>query len=233
MSRMALLYHNEVGAARLDRILRLLATFPYLLRKHVQPKDYKQNDSLALNEKESTNGTVSRQAMPWCLLPPRAVQKCLVSTNRPLWVCDRLSEEVTNIAYTDNFTSRERLYFLSQIGKLSDSVGECERIHQTAVPLNYARHSLRSLTFWLLTLPFCLVRELQLLTAPVMGTIAWLMLGVYQIGYTIEDPFQGSLRLKMLCDAIYRDVMSGSNGLLNRQSAFEIDSKELDEWHAA
>lgn len=64
-----------------------------------------------------------------------------------------------------------------------------------------------------------------------MGIIAWIMLGVYQIGYMIEDPFQGSLRLRVLCDAIYRDVMSnGKAGLINRQSAFEIDDEELGEW---
>ena len=246
VSRMATLYVGEVGTARLDRILRLLAVFPYLLRNHIQPKcicarDYElqnKEDALVLNEQQ-TNGQcsgprqecfVNRRALPWCLLAPTALQKCADSTNRPLWVCDRLSEEINNVAYSDNFTSRERLTFLSQIGKLSEAIGECERIHQTAVPLNYARHSLRSLTFWLFTLPFCLVGELKLLTAPVMGAIAWLMLGVYQIGYTIEDPFQGSLRLRVLCDAIYHDVMSGNNGLLNRQSAFEIDNEELEEW---
>eukprot|EP00567_Pseudictyota_dubia_P009111 CAMPEP_0197462970 /NCGR_PEP_ID=MMETSP1175-20131217/60541_1 /TAXON_ID=1003142 /ORGANISM="Triceratium dubium, Strain CCMP147" /LENGTH=52 /DNA_ID=CAMNT_0042998605 /DNA_START=52 /DNA_END=207 /DNA_ORIENTATION=+ len=43
-----------------------------------------------------------------------------------------------------------------------------------------------------------------------MAVIAWLLLGVYEIGYSIEDPFQGSLRLNILCDAIYRDVMYSS-----------------------
>jgi predicted membrane chloride channel (bestrophin family) len=238
---MATLYVDEVGTARLNRILRLLAAFPYLLRLHVQPGRVNSNVIVVNVESESVNGqstqqeasqqVVDRQVLPWCLLPPTALQKCMNSSNRPLWICDRLSEELQNVDYTDNYTSRERLVFLSQIGTLSKSVGECERIHQTAVPLNYARHSLRSLTFWLLTLPFCLVGELHLLTAPVMGAIAWLMLGVYQIGYTIEDPFQGSLRLRVLCDAIYRDVMTGNDGtLLNRQSAFEIDNDEVEEW---
>jgi len=253
MSRMATLYEREVGAPRLNRILRLLAAFPYLLRHHVQPRcmckedlDLLQNDDALMLDESQTAAygsrrqistarlqqcCVDRRSLPWCLLPPITLQKCVDSSNRPLWVCDRLSEEINNVLYTDNFTSRERLTFLSQIGKLSESVGECERIHQTAVPLNYARHSLRSLTLWLFTLPFCLVGELQLLTAPVMGAIAWLMLGVYQIGYTIEDPFQGSLRLAVLCDDIYHDVMAGTDGtLLNRQSAFEMDSVELEEW---
>jgi predicted membrane chloride channel (bestrophin family) len=64
-----------------------------------------------------------------------------------------------------------------------------------------------------------------------MGIISWLMLGVYQIGYTIEDPFQGSLRLSILCDAIYRDVMYSGKELRNpRETAFSTVKEEMDEW---
>ena len=241
MSRMATLYRNELGSPRLNRILRLLAVFPYLLRNHVKPPIIKDETAILINDgvmrehgKESTNGltTDRRQvSLPWSLLPPTVLAKCTSSLNRPLWICDALSDEINRVEYTNNFTSRERLTFLSLISKLSDAVGECERIHQTAVPLNYARHSLRSLTFWLLTLPICLVGELGLLTAPVMGAISWIMLGVYQIGYTIEDPFQGSLRLRVLCDAIYRSVMCDNKGnLVNRKSAFEMNDEEVSEW---
>lgn len=173
---------------------------------------------------------VDRRALPWCLFPPRALRKCAESVNRPLWVCDRLSQELQDVKYTENFTSRERLAFLSHIGKLTKAIGECERIHQTAVPQNYARHSLRSLTLWLFTLPFAMVKELGLLTGPVIGFITWILLGVYEIGFVIEDPFTGSLRLQVLCDAIYRDVLYGFNPLNRRETAFRLEN-ELDEWN--
>jgi hypothetical protein len=96
---------------------------------------------------------------------------------------------------------------LQHIEKLTNAVGQCERIHQTAVPLNYARHSLRSLTIWLFTLPFCLVKDMGFLTPLVAAVTAWTLFGIYQIGYSIEDPFQGSLRLSILCDSIRRDVL--------------------------
>ena len=170
---------------------------------------------------------VDRRSLPWCLFPNTALRKCVASTNKPLWVCDRLAQELVNVSYSPNFTSRERLSFLSQVDKLSKYIGECERIHQTAVPLNYARHSLRSLTLWLFTLPFAVLSDLGMLTGPVMGAIAWLLLGVYQIGYTIEDPFQGSLRLSSLCDAIYRDVMTmSSETSSSRASAFALEALE-------
>ena len=106
-----------------------------------------------------------------------------------------------------NFTSRERLKLLKDVDELADYIGSCERIHQTAVPLHYARHALRSLTIWLVTLPFTFVKDFGLLTGPVTMMVAWLLFGVYQIGHSIEDPFQGSLRLSTLCEDIRRDIL--------------------------
>lgn len=111
---------------------------------------------------------------------------------------------------------------ISKVEKLSNSIGSCERIHQTAVPLNYARHSLRALSIWLFTLPFCLVGSLELLTAPAIFLVSWLMFGVYEIGYSIEDPFQGTLRLSVLCDTIRRDVLADE---VIRNTAFERESR--------
>jgi predicted membrane chloride channel (bestrophin family) len=302
MSRMAVLYHRELGQARLQRVLRLLAAFPYLLRHHIQPQcldvvDYHQrqqqqqqqqgssSNSLVLLEEpinkkrrsltptiitspslrrrmwtrfrwngvngksvaddtrthdamsaiETTNCDcwIDTRSVPWCLLPTGTLDKCISASNRPLWICDRLSQEMTNVAYTPNFTSRERLTLLSQVDKLSICIGECERIQQTAVPLNYARHSIRSLTIWLVTLPFAIVGDLGMLTGPVMGVISWLLLGVYQIGYTIEDPFQRALRLSILCDSIYRDVMAGTDHMERRNTAFDedIEGVKVNGWN--
>jgi hypothetical protein len=76
-----------------------------------------------------------------------------------------------DVACAPNYASRERLSLLSVIDKLTDAIGRCELIHQTAVPLNYARHALRSLTLWFFTLPFCLVKHLGLMTGPVTTTL--------------------------------------------------------------
>lgn len=161
---------------------------------------------------------VDKRTLPWRLLPPNALESCARAQNRPLWVCDRMAQEMRDIPDGPNFTNRERLILISKVEKLSGSIGACERIHQTAVPLNYARHSLRALTLWLFTLPFCLVQSLKLLTAPAIFLLSWTMYGVYEIGYSIEDPFQGTLRLSVLCDTIRRDVLADE---VIRSTAFE------------
>lgn len=166
---------------------------------------------------------VDKRTLPWRLLPPNALEPCARAQNRPLWVCDRMAYELRNIPDGPNFTARERLALISKVEKLSGSIGACERIHQTVVPLNYARHSLRALTLFLFTLPFCLVQPLKLSTAPALFLISWLMFGIYEIGYSIEDPFQGTLRLSVLCDAIRRDVLADE---VIRNTAFETSEDE-------
>eukprot|EP00537_Pseudo-nitzschia_pungens_P005029 CAMPEP_0172366580 /NCGR_PEP_ID=MMETSP1060-20121228/16151_1 /TAXON_ID=37318 /ORGANISM="Pseudo-nitzschia pungens, Strain cf. cingulata" /LENGTH=603 /DNA_ID=CAMNT_0013090505 /DNA_START=193 /DNA_END=2004 /DNA_ORIENTATION=+ len=165
---------------------------------------------------------VDKRTLPWRLLPPDAMESCARSQNRPLWVCDRMAHEIRSIPDGPCFTSRERLTLISKVEKLSNSIGSCERIHQTAVPLNYARHSLRALSIWLFTLPFCLVKSLELFTAPAIFLVSWLMFGIYEIGYSIEDPFQGTLRLSVLCDTIRRDVLADE---VIRNTAFDTKVK--------
>mmetsp|Transcript_2901 Transcript_2901/g.6841 ORF Transcript_2901/g.6841 Transcript_2901/m.6841 type:complete len:580 (-) Transcript_2901:251-1990(-) len=166
---------------------------------------------------------VDRRTLPWRLLPESALGSCARAQNRPLWVCDRMAQELRNVPDQDEFSARERLTLMARVEKLSGCVGACERIHQTAVPLNYARHSLRALTLWLFTLPFALVSSLQIITGPVIFLISWLLFGVYEIGYSIEDPFQGTLRLSVLCDCIRRDVLADE---MIRNTAFEPEVAE-------
>jgi predicted membrane chloride channel (bestrophin family) len=168
---------------------------------------------------------VDKRTLPWRLLPKNALEACARAQNRPLWVCDRMGQELRTIPDGPHFTARERLALISKVEKLSGCIGACERIHQTAVPLNYARHSLRALTLWLFTLPFALVGSLKLLTGPVLFLVSWLLFGVYEIGYSIEDPFQGTLRLSVLCDTIRRDVLADE---VIRSTAFLVDEDDSD-----
>jgi len=49
-----------------------------------------------------------------------------------------------------------------------------------------------------------------------------MLFGVYEIGYSIEDPFQGTLRLSILCDAIRRDVLEDET---IRNTAFVLEDE--------
>ena len=238
LTRLLSLYEPQIGAERVTRIRNTLAAFPYLLRHHIRPncldcattdvpsqyllqirnthcdvlETRQEGDEVykGLNQ-EPHFCTVDRRSMPWGLFAKTQLDICANASNRPLWSCDQMAREVVSIPYSETFTSRERLTLLGNIDKLSNAIGQCERIHQTTVPVNYARHALRSLTFWLVTLPFALVKDSGLLTGPVTGIIAWVLFGIYQIGHAIEDPFQKTLRLSILCNAIKNDVLGYPN----------------------
>jgi predicted membrane chloride channel (bestrophin family) len=254
MSRMLQLYSTEVGPEKQRRITNLVAAYPYLLRQHIRPgclcsdaeipaqhrlllqehrhvlhetRHEGQDAQSVAAEAVRKDCWVDKRALPWSLFLPQSLPAIARAENRPLWVCDRMAALIATIPYGPNFTSRERLVLLGMVDKLTNAVGQCERIHQTAVPLNYARHSLRSLTLWLFTLPFALVSDLGLFTAPANAAIAWLFFGVYQIGYSIEDPFQGSLRLSILCDAIRRSVVRQTADM--RDSAYQLDDFDDNE----
>ena len=166
---------------------------------------------------------VDKRTLPWRLLSDNdALEKCARAQNRPLWICDRLAAEIRQVPEDSPFfSSRERWQLLNHVDSFSKCIGGVERIHQTAVPLKYARHTLRALTLWLFSLPFALLKDLQLATGPMLFLVSWLLFGVYEIGYAIEDPFQGTLRLSILCDTIRRDVLGDAT---IRNSAFVLES---------
>lgn len=84
--------------------------------------------------------------------------------------------------------------------------GACERVVQTPVPLNYARHTSRFLTFWCLSIPLAQVAEIGISVIPVTALVVWAMYGIQEIGLMIEEPFHRSLSLHVFCNIIHHDI---------------------------
>lgn len=62
--------------------------------------------------------------------------------------------QIMSVPYiSEDWTSRERLSILSMCNKLGETIGGCERLVQTPVPLHYVRHTSRFLTIWCFLLP--------------------------------------------------------------------------------
>jgi predicted membrane chloride channel (bestrophin family) len=88
-----------------------------------------------------------------------------------------MARELRDVPDGPKFSARERLALIAITNKLSACIGGAERIHQTVVPLNYARHTLRALTIWLFSFPFAVVKDLRLFTGPVLFVMSWLLFG--------------------------------------------------------
>ncbi|PSC74369.1 UPF0187 chloroplastic [Micractinium conductrix] len=88
---------------------------------------------------------------------------------------------------------------------LEDMVGGCERILRTPIPLSYTRHTSRFMMIFLSLLPFALWESCRWATVPAVTIISFLLLGIEEIGVTIEEPFS-ILPLEQLCDVIEKNV---------------------------
>lgn len=162
--------------------------------------------TVTMQGKSSAMSTISRIAPP---LPAKISERIATAGNKPLYVCKWLASEVKNIPESLTFTSRERMAAIAQVNQLSSYVGACERLLQTPVPLNYARHTSRFLTLWCLTLPISLVETMGLLVVPVTAFVTWCLFGIQEIGLFIEHCAldDGSIFMDTITELVALDVM--------------------------
>jgi Predicted membrane protein len=95
------------------------------------------------------------------------------------------------------------------VADMVDSLGICERIQRTPIPLAYAIHLKQLLLIYCLSLPFQIVAKMGWYTAPLTALISFTLLGIEEIGNQIEDPFgndPNDLPLDMLCNVMIRNI---------------------------
>jgi len=196
------LYRKDAGSTRIQVIRTSLQAFPFAMHRHVRSRDSNEiKDRLEslldqLQQTQQWNADLGEGAAGH-YTPPK---------NRPLQIIHRMLKTIKSIRnHDDVFTNRERVWLLNMVIQLSHTVGRCERLVQTPVPMSYARHTMRFLSAWALTLPLALVGDLRWMTVPVVLVITWALFGILEIGHSIEDPFRDSIAITPICEAIYHD----------------------------
>jgi len=189
---MMMLYREEVGKERVRRVANLICAFPFVLADHLGSRVTDNYSHLITRDDLLLLNRVGNR--PLALLNTLGIELKQIK--------DKTDKEEENIL----FSSRERLAMMSFGDKLTKAVGACERLVQTPVPLNYARHTSRFLSMWCLTVPLALVGEMGFGIVPVMGLMAWGLFGIQEIGLMIEEPFRRALRLDIFTRTIYADV---------------------------
>jgi len=220
------LYRENAGPVRMRIIRTTLQAFPFSMQEHVRAKtantlhERLQNMLLELDDMNEFPGTtldhvdfaddyakeaVTDEIVKNVVTDRRSLEP---SRNNPLHIISRLLKVINSIPNDEQgyFTNRERVWLLSLVCKLSHTVGRCERLVQTPVPLSYGRHTSRFVAIWTLTLPLALVGTMRWLTAPVVFFITWALFGVLEIGHMIEDPFRRTIELTPICEALYNDI---------------------------
>ena len=143
------------------------------------------------------------------LVSPLQFAKLQTTNNPPLeiafWISDFLQAKQEQ--------GQINLYQMNELqtilNSLVDTLGACERILRTPIPLAYAIHLRQLLFIYCFLLPFQVVEELRWWTAPAIALVSFTLFGIEAIGVEIENPFgtdPNDLPLDTICDTIERNI---------------------------
>ena len=102
-------------------------------------------------------------------------------------------------------------------GLLIDYLGSCERILKTPMPLVYAIKIRRFILTYLLLLPFSLIDEIGLMSAPVVGLVAYPLLSLDRIGLELQNPFSKKSLSHLPLETICQTIKSNALAIVNSQ----------------
>jgi ion channel-forming bestrophin family protein len=137
---------------------------------------------------------------------PSALQD---APNAPLkiafWIEDYLQQQY-QIKRVDSYQIATMNALLD---KLVDSLGTCERILKTPIPLAYAIHLKQLLLIYCLLLPLQLTGEIGYWTGPIVALVSFTLFGIEEIGIEIENPFgrdHNDLPLDAICNTMGQNL---------------------------
>ncbi|DBA73418.1 hypothetical protein WJX77_011203 [Trebouxia sp. C0004] len=158
------------------------------------------------------------------VLQPEELALLLASKHRPNYVLQILS----GLVESSCIVSPERFRMDQNITFFMDAQGSCERILKTPIPLSYTRHTSRFLVIWLGLMPLTLWKSCRWAMIPVSAIIAFLLLGIEEIGVQIEEPF-GILPLENICETIETNLNEMAEN--NSGVSYLIGKVDQQSWH--
>lgn len=172
-----------------EEVLRLLVAFCISMKLYLRGEKVNQ-------ELEASMTLAHYQALKDINHPPLEIA---------FWISDYLHQQLQQHRVNPyQFNAMLRL-----LDQMVDSLGACERILKTPMPLAYAIHLKQLVFIYCLSLPFELVDQLLWLTAPVVGLVSFAIFGIEEIGAEIENPFgydANDLPLDDICCNIQHNI---------------------------
>ncbi len=165
-------------------------------------------------------------------LPTPEVQEVEQAQHVPLAVSRKMTEQIDAAQRRGLISDVQQSLLDGSLQRLIDALGACERIHNTPLPFAYMVHLRRALIVYLATLPMALVADFGWATVPALLLIAYILLGVEEIGVEIEDPFGNDvndLPLKTLCETIQNNLQALRPGQRANAQAPQLDDLKQPE----
>jgi ion channel-forming bestrophin family protein len=182
--------------------LRLLVAFAVALKLHLRQEP------------------VNSELEP--LMSPSQYEKLKSMNNPPIEVAFWIGYYL-NTQYDRNCVDVYQLTAMNELlNSMIDTLGSCERILRTPMPLAYAIHLKQLLLLYCFALPFQMVKDLTWGTGPIVALVSFTLFGIEEIGIEIENPFghdANDLPLDNICATMRRnieDLISLSPSVHNR-----------------
>ncbi|MDB4928606.1 MAG: hypothetical protein JWM10_1090 [Myxococcaceae bacterium] len=142
-------------------------------------------------------------------LAPAEAERLAHAQHAPLAVALAVSRAVAEAQRRGLVTDVQQAVVEQNVQTLIDCIGACERIKRTPLPFAYVVHLRRALTIYCGTLPMALVQYFGWFTVPVTFLVAYILLGIEEIGVEIEEPFgtdDNDLPLDRFCTTIEQNL---------------------------
>ncbi|HIK43893.1 MAG TPA: hypothetical protein IGR64_03290 [Leptolyngbyaceae cyanobacterium M65_K2018_010] len=134
--------------------------------------------------------------------------------NPPLEIAFWLADYLQTQEAGGKLNPYQLTYCLEALDDLVDTLGGCERILKTPMPLAYSIHLKQLVMLYCLALPFQMVDSLGWGTPFVVGLISFAVFGIEEIGIEIENPF-GHDPNDLPLDAICRTMEQNTEDLIS------------------
>lgn len=167
-----------------DALIRWVQAFTWALKGHCRPGE-------AGDLRRRLDGLLSEEEL----------SGLEHAKHRPAYCIQVLSRIVARARLPSPIT----LMFDRNLTEFHDITGACERILRTPIYLPYTRNTTRWLLLWLFCLPFALFTSMGFYAVPAVALIAFLLMGVEEIGVQIEEPFS-ILPLENICDVTCQTI---------------------------
>jgi putative membrane protein len=188
------------------RTLRMLVAFAVATKLHLRQRSV--NDELA------------------GLLAPEKFEKLKSMNHPPLEVAFWIGDYVQDQYRQGEIDGFQLTAIQKDVSELVNSLGACERILKTPMPLAYSIHLKQLLLLYCLSLPFQMVASVGWWTGPIVALISFTLFGIEAIGIEIENPFgcdPNDLPLDAICDTMLRNI----NDLITLAPCMETCTPEL------
>lgn len=136
----------------------------------------------------------------------------IVKKHVPLGICEMLYVKLIELKKAEKITEEEFIVLDKNLNALTDSIGACERIKNTPIPVSYSLFIKKFIFIYVMTLPLAFVVQFGYFSALIATFVFYVLVSMEVLAEEIEDPFGNdesdlptdtlSERIKINCEEV-------------------------------